>query len=153
MAAPTSELDMLEEYYEIEHHVTAIYPDDTNKTCLLTAHANANTWSTWAEIDIVGDGETLSSKFDTYLGHISSMIIESVSEVDTIYLVEISYGSSNTIISRWRFAGTTKFQNPAHQLRVRGVHIPIGETVYYRMKSATIVADTALVHFRYFLHT
>lgn len=81
------------------------------------------------------------------------MIIESVSEVDGIYMVELSYGSGNTIITRWRFAGTTKFQNPAHQLRVRSLHIPTSETIYYRMKSAEAVADTALVHFRYYLHT
>ena len=135
-----------------EHHETYIFPDDTNLTCTLTAAEAANTWSSWIEIADSGT-TTLSSKFAAHGGHIVSMIVESVSEIDTIYMVELSYGSSNTIITRWRFAGTTKFQNPSHQVRVRSPHIPAGETIYYRLKSATAVADTALVHFRYYLYS
>lgn len=137
--------------WEEDHHITSVFPSDTNLTCTLTAHANANTWSAWAEIEDSG-ATKLSACFDTYDGQIGSMVIESVSEVDTIYMLEVSYGSGNTIVSRWRFAGTTKFQNPSHQLRVRSAIVPTGETVYYRLKTATAVADTALVHFRYFLH-
>ena len=153
MGAPTSEIEAWEKLYLIEHHTTALFPDDTNKTCLLTAHADANTWSAWTEIDIVGDGETLSSKMASYDGHITSCIVESLSEINTIYMLEIGYGASKVIVSRWRFAGTTKFQNPSHQESFRGIEVPAGETVYYRLKTATAVADTALVHFRYHLHT
>jgi len=134
-----------------EHHATLIFPDDTNLTCTLTAHASANTWSSWTEIADSG-ATTLSSKFAIYEGHIVSVVVESVSEVDTIYMLELSWGSSNSVISRWRLAGTTKFQNPSHQLRVRSPHIDAGETIYYRLKSAAAVANTMLVHFRYYLH-
>lgn len=138
--------------YEVEHHTTAIFPANTNLTCTLTAAEAANTWSAWAEIADSG-ATKLTAGFASAKGHLVSMVIESLSEIDTIYMVEIGYGDDHTIVSRWRFAGTTKFQNPIHQVRVRGIHIPAGEKVYYRLKSASAVADTVLVHFRYFLHT
>lgn len=143
---------LLDDLYKIEHHESVIFPVDTDETVTLTALNTANTYSSWAEI---ADDQAvkLTAKFASYKGHIVSMVIESVSEVDTIYEVELSYGEGvNTIITRWRFAGATKFLNPVHQLRVRAVHIPAGEKVYYRMRTASAVADTALVHFRYFLH-
>lgn len=138
--------------WQMLHHVTALFPEDTDLTCTLTAAEAAHTWGTWAEI-VDNEATTLSACFDTYPGHIVAMLIESVSETDTIYMLEVSYGSAKIIVTRWRFAGGTKFQSPAHQLRVRSANIPAGETVYYRMKSGTGVADTALVHFRHFLHT
>lgn len=148
-----SNLRILQELWRVQLHETALFPDDTDKTCTLTAAEAADTYSGYIEIiDSVGNGGTLSAKFASYRGHIVGMIIESVSEVDTIYEVELSYGTPKVVITRWRFAGETKFTSPAHQLRVRAIHIPAGETVYYRMKSATAVANTALVHFRYFLH-
>lgn len=147
-----SEWDFFKNTWEADHHATLLFPDDTNLTCTLTAHANANTWSAWTEIQDSGT-TTLSSKFASYDGHIVAMIIEALSQINTIYMVELSHGASNMICTRWRLAGATKFQHPGHQLRVRGTHIPTGETVYYRMKTATAVADTALVHFRYYLHT
>ena len=150
MAQTDSQYDFFSEMFSISTHETSIFPDNTNLTCTLTAHENANTWSSWVEIQDSGTTK-LTSKF-TSDGHISSAVIESLSEIDTIYMLEISYGSSNDIVSRWRFAGSTKFQNPAHQNRVRGIHIPAGQAIYYRMKTATAVADTAMVHFRYFLH-
>jgi len=135
--------------YKTEHHSTKIFPSDTNLTCTLTALATANAWSAWAEIT---DGTTkLTSAFATYAGFLTSMVVESLSEIDTIYMLEIAYGDAKTPITSLRFAGTTKFQNPSHQERYRGVVMPAGEKVYYRMKSATAVADTALVHFRYYL--
>lgn len=133
-------------------HTTALFPDNTSLTCTLTAAATADTFSGWTEIADSGT-TTLSSKFTAEAGHISSIIIENLSQIDTIYILELSYGGDKTIISRSRFAGTTKFQNPSYQERFRGVGSPAGKTVYYRMKSATAVADTALVHFRYHIHS
>lgn len=142
----------VEEIWEDLHHETGTFPANTNLTCTLAAHADQNTFGEWAEI-VDGSANKLSAAFASYPGHIASMVVESVSEIDTIYQVEISYGADYTIITRWRFAGETKFKNPAHQLRVRAVIIPAGEAVYYRMKSAEDgSADSALVHFRYFLH-
>jgi len=137
---------------EVAHHATALFPSDTNLTCTLTAAATANTFSSYTEI-VDSGATTLSTAFAGYKGHITSMIVESVSEDDTLYEMEISYGASHTIIGRWRFAGATKFLSPVHQLRVQADDIPAGETVYYRLKTETAVADTATVHFRYFLHS
>jgi len=78
--------------------------------------------------------------------------MESLSEINTIYMLEIAYGDDKAVVSRMRFAGTTKFQNPSHQERFRGLHCPAGETVFYRLKTATAVADTVIVHFRYHFH-
>lgn len=148
-----SQSSFYENTWLTEHHATLIFPDDTNLICTLTTHADANTWCSWTEIADSGT-TTLSSKLDTYDGHIVSVIIEDVGELNTIYMLELAYGDDKDIISRWRFASTTKFQNPAHQLRVRSVHIPAGETIYYRLKNAEAASeDTALVHFRYFLHS
>jgi len=142
---------LLRDLWEVEHHETLIFPDDTNLTCTLTAHEDANTWSSWAEI-VDSEATTLSSKFATQTGHLVAMTVESVSEENAVYMVEFAYGDDKTVVSRWRFAGATKFLNPIHQVRMRGVHIPAGEKIYYRAKTETAVADTALVYFRYFLH-
>ena len=133
-----------------EHHQTHLFPDDTNLTCLLTAGEAANTWSGWTEI--VDSAETkLTSKFASAAGYLTSMVVEELSEIDTIYMLQIAYGEDKIEITCLRTAGKTKFQNPAHQERFRAVQIPAGEKVYYRLKTGTAVADTTLVHFRYFL--
>ena len=67
-------------------------------------------------------------------------------------MLEGGWGASKIIICRGRFAGATKFDVPTEQLKFWATEIPSGETIYYRMKTATAVADTALVHFRYHIH-
>lgn len=132
-------------------HITSIFPNDTNLTCTLTAAATANTWSSWIEI-VDSGATTFSSLVFPTGGHISSIIVETLSEVDTIYMVEISYGDAKTVNSRARFAGGTKFQAPNVQNRMWTDPFPAGETIYYRMKTATGIADIATVHFRYHVH-
>ena len=132
-------------------HVTSIFPANTNLTCTFTAAATANAWSSWIEI-ADSSSNKLTTLFATYPGHLTCAMVETVSEVDTIYMVEISYGSSKIVVARVRFAGGTKFQAPNVHNRFWAPEIPVGETVYYRMKTATAVADTCTVHFRYHLH-
>ncbi|MBA7662894.1 hypothetical protein ES703_70927 [subsurface metagenome] len=79
------------------------------------------------------------------------MILETLSELNGLYIVELSWGESRTIISRFRFAGETLFHSASFQERFRAEHVPVGETIYYRMKTATDVANTCTVHFRYYL--
>lgn len=67
-------------------------------------------------------------------------------------MVEIAYGGAKVSVLSQRFAGSGKFQNPDNTARTFGFEIPAGQTVYYRMKSNTAVADTAKVHIRYHLH-
>jgi len=141
----------LEEIYDSLGHATSIYPGDTNLTCTFTAHANANTWSDWAEVTDSG-ANTMSALFVTNIGHITAMFLETLSELDTVYMMEMAYGAAKTLITSGRFAGETKFQVPPGNLRFWAPTIPAGETIYYRMKTATAVADTALIHFRYHAH-
>ena len=129
-------------------HVTSIFPSDTNLTCTFIAHANANTWSAWAEIaDNAAIKLSASCAIDPM--HITALGIETLSEVDTIYMVEIAWGAAKTLITSGRFAGATKFQTPTEHLRFWAPHFPAGELIYYRMKTDTAVADTATVHFRH----
>ena len=139
-----------DEIDDATQHTTFIYPGDTNLTCTLTAHATANTWSAWAEITDSG-ANTLSSLFAADVGHITSMVIETISDDNAIYMIEIAYGADKTLITSGRFAGGTKFQAPNMQKRFWADPLPAGETVYYRMKTATGVADTATIHLRYHL--
>ena len=94
---------------EATQHVTSIFPSDTNLTCTFTAHANANTWSAWAEIQDSG-ATKLSASCAIDPMHITALGIETLSETDTIYMIEIAWGTAKTLITSGRFAGATKFQ-------------------------------------------
>ena len=144
----------LEDIYDALVHVSSIFPSDTNLTCTLTAKDTANTFSDWAEIEDNTGGTTLklSAQFATLPGHITAVMVETVSQDDTIYEFEIAWGAAKNVVGRFRFAGGTKFQAPNTTARYWAPNIPAGETVYYRMKSATAVADTCTVHFRFHTH-
>jgi len=135
----------------VELHDVAIFPAATNLTCTLTAHTDANTWSAWAEI--VDSGATaLSTAFASHAGHVSGLIAEACSEASKCYMFEISYGASKVHVGAWRIVSETN-QLPVYQSsRCRGVHIPAGETIYYRAMCETAGTKTATVHIRYFLH-
>ena len=129
-------------------HVTSIFPSDTNLTCTFMAHANANTWSAWTEVQDSG-ATKLSDACAVDPMHITAMGIETLSEADAVYMIEIAWGDAKTLITSGRFAGATKFQTPTEHLRFWAPDVPIGELIYYRMKTDTAVADTAVIHFRY----
>lgn len=140
-----------QEIYDAIAHISKIFPHDTNLTCTLTAHANANTWSAWDEIADVW-ANTISSLFATNIGHLTSLYIEELSDINAIYMLEVAYGATKEVITNGRFAGATKFQIPPGSFHFWAPGIPAGETVYYRMKTETAVADTCKVHFRYHIH-
>lgn len=136
-----------------ENHTTAIFPATTEFVCVLTAHATAHTWTDWVEIEDSDDpANALSDVFASYAGHISAMCVEEASEAGTRFMLEISYGASNVIVSRNRILTETNKHPTAQVERFRGALIPAGETVYYRAMSATATAPTVTVHFRCFLH-
>jgi len=145
------EVDKLHHVHDALCHVSNVFPVDTNLTCTLTALNTANTFSNWAEIADSG-ATKLSTAFATADGHISSVLIETISEADTIYLFEVSWGAAKTVILRSRFAGGTKFQSPTALTAFRAPAFPAGQLMYYRMKTASAVADTCTVHFRYHTH-
>ena len=139
------------EIYDAVRHATVIFPDDTSKTVTLTAGLNAHTWSNWTEIADSG-ATTFSSKFATTPGHITSMVVETISDNNAIYMLEIAWGAAKNLITTCRFAGIGKFQAPNHTRRFWAPSFEAGETVYYRMKTETAVADTCTIHFRYHIH-
>jgi len=145
------EIGRLKDIHDATHHITAIFPSDTNLTCTFTAHANANIWSAWAEI-IDNVATTFSSKFATVPGHITACIIETISDDDAVYMVEIAWGAAHNLITSCRFAGGTKFQRPDMNKRFWAPAFPAGELIYYRMKTETAIADFCTVHFRYHTH-
>jgi len=140
-----------DETLDAVRHATLIYPGDTNLTCTFTAHANAHTWSAWAEITDSG-ATTLSSVFATTEGHITEMVVETISDNAAIYMIEIAWGAAKSLVTTMRFAGVGKFQSANDIKRFWAPTFPPGQTIYYRMKTETIVADTCTVHFRYHLH-
>jgi len=141
----------IDDNYDALHHATTIFPGDTDLTCTLTAGQPADTFGTWAEV-VDSDATTLLSFFASKPGHLTVIQEEELSDINTLYMLELAYGDTKTMISTQRFAGSGKFQNPVNQARVFGFEIPAGETVYYRMKSNTAVADTAKIHIRFHTH-
>ncbi len=148
---------MIDKIARIEHaahalrHTTSIFPGDTDLTCTFIAAAGANTWSAWVEI-VDSGATTLSTAFASSRGHLTEVLIETISDDNAIYMIEIAWGAAYNLVTALRFAGGTKFQSPDTVARMWTKAIPEGETVYYRMKTATGVADTCQVHIRYHTH-
>lgn len=141
----------LDDTHDALSHLTGIFPGDSNLFWLLTAGQPLNTWGAWAEIND-SDSNSLGDLLATKPGRITIIQEEELSDVNTVYHLELAYGDSKTPVSSQRFAGSGKFQNPDNHARVFGRVIPAGEKVYYRMKSNTAVADTAKAHLRYHLY-
>lgn len=131
-------------------HESFIFPEDSNETVELTAGGGDNAFGVWAEIKdnlLV----TFSSKATSDL-HISGILIEEADTPEKIYVLELAYGDSKTNVARSRFGQGTRFISVVTQeTKVRGVHVPTGETIYYQMKCETGGAKCK-VHFRYHLH-
>lgn len=132
-------------------HVTSIFPSDTNLTCTLTAHANAHTWSAWAEI-ADSAATKLSVSFASNPGHITSIVIETVNDNTALYMYEIAWGAAKNLITSGRFAGAGKFQAAHIQERFWAPYLPAGQLIYYRLKSDKAVADTCTIHLRHHPH-
>jgi len=141
--------DSLEAEGEESHHLTKIFPEDTDETLTFAAGGVANNFGAWAEI-VDNVPNTFSSKI-TKPTHITAFMIEDSSVKDKAYLLEVAYGDDKTVVSRYRFiSGETKL--PAiQQMRVRSEDIPVGETVYYRMKCES-AGETCTLHMRYYYH-
>jgi len=133
-------------------HETFIFPEASDLDVVWTAGGVANVIGAWAAIqDNDAPANTLASRF-TSEAHISSVLIEQASIVDELYMLEISYGASNTIVTPIRFiSGERVFLPPIQQMRVRAAIVPAGEPIYYRMMAET--ADAVIrVSFRYHFH-
>lgn len=145
------EIGRLENIDDAIQHVTSIFPSDTYLICTFTANANAHVWSSWTEI-VDNAANKLSAAFAISPGHISSLVIETISDNAAIYMYEIAWGAAKNIVTRGRFAGVGKFQAAHIQDRFWAPPFDAGQLIYYRMKTETAVADTCTVHFRYHVH-
>lgn len=145
------QIGRLREAHDALSHVTSIFPSDTNLTCTFTAHADAHTWSTWAEI-VDSAATKLSAAFATVLGHLTSILIETVSDDAALYMFEIAWGAAKNLVTSGRFAGAGKFQQAHIQDRFWAPRFPAGELIYYRLKTDTAVADSCTIHLRYHPH-
>ena len=133
-------------------HDSSIYPENTGQVVTLTAGGVANTFGSWAEIDVDGNGDTFSSKVASIGQHISGILVEDLSIKDKRYLLEIAYGDAKTVVLRHRFvSGEVKKLAAIQFVRIRAAQIPAGETVYYRMKCEEAGA-TCEISLRYHTH-
>lgn len=140
---------LIDDLYIDLAHESFLFPEDSNETVTFTAGGTPNVFGAWAEI-VDNNGVTFSSKFASNISHLSSLDIEDASVSDKIYVCEISYGDSKTVVSHHRWViGTGKLTE--RKARFRPLQIPAGETVYYRMMCETGGA-TSLVHFKYHFH-
>ena len=145
----------VEELYELAEHSSLVFPAATNLTCTLTAHADANTWSSWFEVVDSTDVTpvSLSAAFAAMNGHVTSMITESADQDDTIYIVALSYGSAKVPLCEWRLISGTSKVSSTGQSQANSVDVVAGETVYARVMCGTAGSKTLSVHFRYFVYT
>ena len=129
-------------------HTTYIFPEDTNETMTFIAAA-ANTWGAWTEI-VDNNGVTFSSKLAALSGHITVIVVETVSVNAQRYMIELAYGAAKTLISPIRlYSGAV----PKQDTRVHGVVIPAGEKVYYRAKCSQAGPQSCVGHLRYHFHS
>ena len=134
-------------------HDSSVYPENTSQSVTLTAGGVANTFGSWVELDVDGNGDTFSSKVALIGQHISGILVEDLSIKDKRYLLEIAYGDAKTNVLRHRFlSGEVKKLEAIQFVRIRAEYIPAGETVYYRMKCETAGA-TCEISLRYHTHS
>ena len=143
--------DSLEFLGETQTHETNLFPVSSVNYVTFTAGGTANTFGSWAEIADDG-GNTLSDCLASVNGHVTGFLLEDISHKDKRYYFEIAYGDAYTVVSRHRFLeGDTKKLSAVIHVRIRGVVIPLGEKIYYRMMCEEASA-TCEVSFRYHEH-
>jgi len=145
LAATTSQasLDKLNLYNSVE---IFLFPDNLVKTVTLTA-GNTNVWSSWTELKD-STNVSLSSKFTSVPGYLGDhiFIVSNSANKGKAYMVEIAYGVSKATLARARW-GSDFVDN---YIPVKSRHIPVGETVYYRLLSSGSNGETSVISLRYF---
>ena len=117
---------------------------------MLTAHANANTYSSWAEV-VDSGAASLSTPFASNPGHLTALVVEETNTASTRYMFQLSYGASKVHIAEVRIVSETNQIGVAQVEKISGAEVPAGETIYYRAMCETAAAKTANVYFRYFV--
>lgn len=138
---------LLERSEAVFHHLAVlnlIWPTSSLATMEFSTGAT-DTFGAWAEIT-----DSTGASFTTELisdGHIIGGVIESNSDNDEIYIIELGYGAGPTTIGAFRFLGGAV---PKQSANLNTKIIPSGEIVKYRMK-ASKENITCKGHLRYHL--
>lgn len=121
-----------------------LYPDTSSRSCTLTAGSTPSVFGAWTEI-VDSLGTTLTSKFAANSGYIREIMTHNYSIADEIYIVEIGYGASHTIIGRVKVRSDWTYVLPPTATSLS----PANQIIYYRMMCETGDA-TLRVDFRYY---
>lgn len=133
----------LDEGYDIlqqidMHHVPYVFPwcnlGSCTRTITLTAPATPNVWGDWT-ILVDSLGNKFSDQFTTKGGYLAAVIAETVSKKDVTFQIEFAYGTSKSIITRFRaIAGETKASSDSGK-NLRNPYIPPGQEIYARVSA------------------
>ncbi len=120
-----------------------VYPENTNRFCILTANATANAFGAWTEITD-NTSVTLSSKFAASSGYLGEITLRNFSAPNVQYIVEISYNNGANVVGRQKV-----YADWTYVLLVKSRQIPVGATLKYRLMCSTGGA-TCYMDVRYF---
>lgn len=123
------------------HSRWRVYPQNVGNTALLTADAAANTFGLWTQIVPIN---TIPFSLD-----LVGLVIEQVSAPTTFHF-QLGHSPTAAIPSANDVSGERRVRIVTHPiaratelLEVRGQHVSANNSVWGRMKTATLVADTA----------
>jgi len=123
------------------HSRWRVYPQDVTVTPLLAADAAANTFGAWVQIVPIN---TIPFGF-----HVVGLVIEQVSAVGT-YHIQIGCSLTAAPPGANMESGERRFRmvtlpvaRATELLEIRGQHVCAGCSVWGRVKTASLVADTA----------
>lgn len=136
-------LELIDEF----QHLSRIFPEATNETVTIYSSAEANKWSDWQEFTD-SSGNKFSDKVTSAV-HLSDTKIEYYSNKNIIYIYEIAYGDSKTIVANRRVAATKEADE--YTIDLRCPLIPVGERVYARVMSSAGGASIQIL-LRYHYH-
>lgn len=132
-------LQMLAQWLEDTQEPPLLFPEQATVTVLLTAGTPADTWCAWTELasDVP---VTFSSKFATYSGFVTEVMLYGCSVDSEVYIVELAYGDDKVAFLRTRVYSEKK---TVYKIPIRSPRIPIGSAIYYRMKGSTALITCA----------
>lgn len=123
------------------HSRWRVYPQNVGNTALLTADAAANTFGLWTQIVPIN---TVPFSLD-----LVGLVIEQVSAATTFH-IQLGHSPTAAIPGANMVSGERRMRivdqpiaRATELLEVRGQHISANESVWGRMKTASIAADTA----------
>lgn len=120
-------------------HETHTWPDVGHR-CRLYTFGNTTQFCNWTQVNSTGlNWSSLSWITRTDIGngttYITGYQVEDMSTSEKVYLLEFSYGASNSIITRHRFMNKSSFRGiggTVSQDRVRSLPTTANTTLYYR---------------------